>query len=93
MIIPSILQKKMKQEKIANMRGFLCRSAGGEVFFRQHNADHSFRDFDIAHYDLDLEIEIVDSDAYSYQKGQTWVIHYGPNPLGRKHGAERAGNE
>jgi hypothetical protein len=82
---------KIKQEKIKNMRGFLCRSVDGKVLFRQYYGDHSFRDFDIAHYDL--EIEIIDSDAYAYQKGQTWVIDYGPDTLGREHRAVSAGSE
>jgi hypothetical protein len=50
---------EMKQKKIKNMKGFLCRSVDGKLFFRHYYADHTFRDFDIAHYDLG--IEIIDS--------------------------------
>jgi hypothetical protein len=77
---PGIPQKKMKPEKITNQRGFLCRSMDGKTFFRTYNADGSFRDFDIAHHDL--EIEIVDSDAYIYRTGETLVIDHGPDTLG-----------
>ena len=42
-------------------RGFLIRGMDGQIWFRQYSADHDFVDYDITHYDC--EIEIVDSSA------------------------------
>jgi hypothetical protein len=42
-------------------RGFLIRGMDGQIWFRQYDADHEFVDYDITHYDC--EIEIVDSSA------------------------------
>ena len=42
-------------------RGFLIRGMDGQIWFRQYDADHDFVDYDITHYDC--EIEIVDSSA------------------------------
>lgn len=52
----------MTQRKPAQgQRGFLIRGMNGEIWFRQYNADHNFVDYDITHYDC--EIEIVDPSA------------------------------
>src|ERR1044071_3185827 len=50
-------------------RGFLLRSidsAGcSRYFFRVYDADHSFHDYELMHYDL--EVEIVDEEATFYE--------------------------
>lgn len=42
-------------------RGLLIRGMDGQIWFRQYDSDHNFVDYDITHYDC--EIEIVDSSA------------------------------
>lgn len=42
-------------------RGMLIRGMDGQIWFRQYDADHNFVDYDITHYDC--EIEIVDDSA------------------------------
>jgi hypothetical protein len=42
-------------------RGLLIRGMDGQIWFRQYDADHNFVDYDITHYDC--EIEIVDASA------------------------------
>jgi hypothetical protein len=42
-------------------RGFLIRGMNGQMWFRQYDENHDFVDYDITHYDC--EIEIIDSSA------------------------------
>ena len=42
-------------------RGILIRGIDGQMWFRQYDENHNFVDYDITHYDC--EIEIVDSSA------------------------------
>ena len=42
-------------------RGLLIRGMDGQIWFRQYDENHDFVDYDITHYDC--EIEIVDSSA------------------------------
>jgi hypothetical protein len=42
-------------------RGMLIRGMDGQIWFRQYDDNHDFVDYDITHYDC--EIEIVDSSA------------------------------
>lgn len=51
-----------KQEKPAQgQRGILISGFGGGVFFRQYAKDHSFVDYEVTNYDV--EIEILDPHA------------------------------
>lgn len=51
-----------KQEKPAQgQRGILISGFGGGVFFRQYVKDHSFVDYEVTNYDV--EIEILDPHA------------------------------
>lgn len=51
-----------KQEKPAQgQRGILISGFAGGVFFRQYAADHSFVDYEVTNYDV--EIEILDPHA------------------------------
>jgi len=46
-------------------RGLLIRGMDGQIWFRQYDENHDFVDYDITHYDC--EIEIVDSSAELYR--------------------------
>ena len=58
-----------KMSPARGTRGFLLRSVDNvgcsRFFFRVYGADHSFRDYEIVH--PDLEIEIVDKEATFYE--------------------------
>ena len=69
-------------------RGFLLRSidsAGcSRYFFRVYDADHSFHDYELMHYDL--EVEIVDEEAtfYEAEEGREARLDHSPRTLGRE---------
>lgn len=50
----------MSKTPAENTTGFLIRTLNSYVF-RVYNSDHTFRDYDILHYDL--EVTITDSNA------------------------------
>ena len=56
----------MKPEKIQNLKGFLCKSFGDKFFFRTYKQDGLYIDYEICH--SDLEIQILDNDAYIYNR-------------------------
>ena len=70
----------MMSEKIKNLRGFLCKSFEGKFFFRTYNEDGSYIDYEICH--SDLEIQILDKDAYIYTRDGNYCIDYSPKTLG-----------
>ena len=70
----------MKPEKIRNLKGFLCRSFDDKFFFRTYTEDGAFNDYEICH--SDLEIQIMDTDAYIYNKNGNLCIDYSPKTLG-----------
>ena len=72
--------KKMKIEKIKDLKGFLCRSYDDKFFFRTYTEDGTFNDYEICH--SDLEIQIMDTDAYIYNRSGNLCIDYGPKTLG-----------
>jgi hypothetical protein len=67
-------------------RGFLLRSiddAGcSRYFFRVYGADHSFRDYELLH--SGLEVEIVDGEAtfYDAEDGRDACLDHSPRTLG-----------
>ena len=61
-------------------RGFLIRGMDGQIWFRQYNADHDFVDYDITHYDC--EIEIVDSSAELVRNARGDFLDYTKKALG-----------
>ena len=67
-------------------RGFLLRSIDGagcaRYFFRVYGAGHSFRDYEILH--SDLEIEIVDEEAtfYDAEEGRNGRLDHSLRTLG-----------
>ena len=50
-----------KSKSAKGQRGFLIRGMDGQIWFRQYDENHDFVDYDITHYDC--EIEIVDNSA------------------------------
>lgn len=58
----------------------MCKSLNGKFFFRTYNQDGTFNDYEIRH--SDLEIQIVDSDAYIYNRNGNLCIDHGPKTLG-----------
>ena len=74
----------MKPEKIKRLRGMLCRMIDGRAFLRVRGPRGRYRDYDIAH--CDLEIEVCDDDAYVYRRNEKLVIDYGPATLGTEGG-------
>jgi hypothetical protein len=76
----------MKTTLARGARGFLLRSfddAGGSpYFFRVYGADHSFRDYELLH--SDLEVEIVDEEAtfYEAEEGRDARLDHSPRTLG-----------
>lgn len=69
-------------------RGFLLRSiddAGcSRYFFRVYDADRSFRDYELLH--SDLEVEIVDKEATFYEadEGRDARLDHSPHTLGHE---------
>ena len=66
-------------------RGLLLRSFdrhGNVVYvFRVHGPDDSFRDYNLLH--SDLEVEIVDDEAVFYEDGEPRLDH-SPKTLGKE---------
>ena len=61
-------------------RGFLIRGMDGKIWFRQYSADHEFVDYDITHYDC--EIEIVDDSAELVREEHGDYLDYTKQALG-----------
>lgn len=63
------------------VEGILCRTDGGEYFFRVYKPDGSFRDYDLRHDDLRVTIA-PDEMASFYEVGQEGVLDHSPEALG-----------
>ena len=63
----------MKTTPAKGTRGFIIRTADGGYMFRVYSATHEFVDYDILHYDM--EVEILD-DAMFYDDGAHQWIDY-----------------
>lgn len=61
-------------------RGFLIRGMDGQIWFRQYDSDHNFVDYDITHYDC--EIEIVDDSAELIRTKSGDFLDYTKESLG-----------
>ena len=61
-------------------RGFLIRGMDGKIWFRQYTADHEFVDYDITHFDC--EIEIVDDSAELVRNARGDYLDYTREALG-----------
>ena len=56
------------------LKGFLIRTLDNEFVFRVYHEDHSFTDYDILHYDL--EVEIIGDDSAVFSDGERHWIDY-----------------
>jgi hypothetical protein len=78
----------MKTRLARGTRGFLLRSfddaCGPRYFFRVYGVDHSFRDYELLH--SDLEVEIVDEEAtfYDDEEGCGVRLDHSPRTLGHE---------
>ena len=78
-------------------RGFLLRSNDSDgslrYFFRVYGAGHSFRDYELLH--SDLEIEIVDEEATLYERedGLEARLDHSPRTLGQERIASAQSSE
>lgn len=71
----------MKATPANGATGYLIRT-GDTVVFRIYDKNHDFVDYDIAHYDM--RVQIQESDAYFYEDDTgAWVDH-SPETLGIK---------
>ena len=78
--IVRLINGKMKPQKVKKLRGFLCKSINDRFFFRTYSEDGTYTDYKICH--SDLEIQILDSDAYIYKKKGNFCIDHSPKTLG-----------
>lgn len=60
-------------------RGFLIRGADGQIWFRQYDLEGDFVDYDITHYDC--EIEIIDDSAALIRNNRGDYLDYTPQAL------------
>ena len=60
--------------------GCLIRGHDGKYYFRVYDANHDFVDYDITHYDC--EIEIVDSSAELIRSEHGNILDYTRESLG-----------
>jgi hypothetical protein len=56
------------------LKGFLIRTLDNEFVFRVYHEEHSFTDYDILHYDL--EVEIIGDDSAVFSDGERNWIDY-----------------
>ena len=61
-------------------RGFLIRGMDGQIWFRQYDPEGEFVDYDITHYDC--EIEIVDDSAELVRNARGDYLDYTREALG-----------
>ena len=70
------MTNKIREVKDAKgVRGILIRVEDGHVF-RIYNKDHTFVDYDILHYDL--EIKILEKDSCLYRSEYGDYLDYKP---------------
>ena len=66
----------MKNRPAKGTRGCIIRTIDGGYMFRVYFANHEFIDYDILHYDM--EVEIIDDDATFYEYDGGAVIDHAP---------------
>lgn len=80
------MKPSRKTSPALGVRGFLLRSIDDDgcvrYVFRVYGADQSFRDYELIH--SDLEIEIVDEEAtfYDTEEGYDARLDHSPRTLG-----------
>lgn len=65
-------------------RGFIMRSTDGSHFFRVYDGHGDFVDYDILHYDM--EVEILEDSAVFVEQGENKYIDYSARVLGYSDG-------
>jgi len=78
----------MKAIKLARQKGIFCRTLDGEYFLRTTEPNGETRDYAI--HLSDLAIEVLDEDAYAYQRGEAWIIDHSPATLGIESGSSES---
>lgn len=75
-------KKPMVREERAAVgtRGFIMRSADGGHFFRVYDGHGDFVDYDIMHYDM--EVQILEESAVLVDAGANSYIDYSAKVLG-----------
>jgi hypothetical protein len=71
---------KMKIESADGQEGYLIWCGGDRYVFRQYDANHDFKDYDIHH--TDMRIKIIDADAYFYDHNGQLTVDHSPATLG-----------
>ena len=71
------------ESKTANGEvGYLIWCGGDRYVFRQYDANHDFKDYDIRH--CDMRIKIIDADAHFYEDNGKLTLDHSPATLGIK---------
>ena len=66
----------LKTKPAKGTKGFIMRTMDNGHVFRVYNDDYTFIDYDILHYDL--QIQILDDDAHLYEYDMGAVIDHAP---------------
>ena len=61
-------------------KGMLIRGMDGQIWFRQYDKDNNFIDYDILHYDLEIEITDDFAELINTEKGD--YLDYDAKTLG-----------
>lgn len=83
-----MMTQPRKRSLARGTRGFLLRSINSDgssrYLFRVYGVGHSFRDYELLH--SDLEIEIVDEEAVLYEREDELEarLDHSPRTLGRE---------
>lgn len=72
----------MKATSAKGTTGFIIR-VDNDYMLRVYHEDKSFTDYDIRHYDL--EVMIMDPDAYFYEIDEHRHLDHSPETLGREY--------
>jgi hypothetical protein len=67
-------RKRIKSKPAKSQRGYLIRGLGDKIWFRQYNENFEFIDYDITHFDC--EIEILESDAVLIESPEGNYLDY-----------------
>jgi len=79
-VYTNILRPMKNSKPARGQRGLLIRGMDGQIWFRQYDELGNFVDYDIAHYDC--EIEIVDSSAELIRNERGDFLDYTKEALG-----------
>jgi hypothetical protein len=79
-----VAERKYRAFLMTNMDGSqeLITIFDGTVYFRVYDADHNFKDYELAHSDLTVTID--DVDAFFYDDEFTTRLDHAPATLGKE---------